>query len=126
MNLEIYQIDAFTSKPFGGNPAAVVPLTEWLPVNSRSVISGTGRTKLRMTWLMTSAFVVSVTQAATMIVGSIVTSRRTQSGMRQSTKSCMMTWPAIVPTTELERPEASSDTMKIVADMPPNNGPSMW
>ena len=31
MKLEIFQVDAFTSKPFGGNPAAVVPLTEWLP-----------------------------------------------------------------------------------------------
>jgi len=26
---EIYQIDAFTDQLFGGNPAAVVPLTEW-------------------------------------------------------------------------------------------------
>lgn len=25
-----YQIDAFTSQPFGGNPAGVCPLTEWL------------------------------------------------------------------------------------------------
>lgn len=31
MKLDIFQVDAFTSKPFGGNPAAVVPLTEWLP-----------------------------------------------------------------------------------------------
>jgi predicted PhzF superfamily epimerase YddE/YHI9 len=31
MKLEIFQVDAFTNKPFGGNPAAVVPLTEWLP-----------------------------------------------------------------------------------------------
>ena len=31
MKLEIFQVDAFTSVPFGGNPAAVVPLTEWLP-----------------------------------------------------------------------------------------------
>jgi len=30
MELEIFQVDAFTSKPFGGNPAAVVPLAEWL------------------------------------------------------------------------------------------------
>lgn len=30
MNLSLYQIDAFTSKLFGGNPAAVIPLTEWL------------------------------------------------------------------------------------------------
>jgi len=29
--LPIYQIDAFTSNVFGGNPAAVCPLEEWLP-----------------------------------------------------------------------------------------------
>ncbi len=31
MTLKIYQADAFTSHVFGGNPAAVVPLNEWLP-----------------------------------------------------------------------------------------------
>lgn len=31
MNLPIFQVDAFTSKLFGGNPAAVVPLNSWLP-----------------------------------------------------------------------------------------------
>lgn len=31
MNLEIYQVDAFTTKSFGGNPAAIVPLDKWLP-----------------------------------------------------------------------------------------------
>lgn len=31
MKFEIYQVDAFTSKVFGGNPAAVVPLESWLP-----------------------------------------------------------------------------------------------
>ena len=31
MNLKIYQVDAFTHQRFGGNPAAVVPLQEWLP-----------------------------------------------------------------------------------------------
>jgi PhzF family phenazine biosynthesis protein len=30
MSLKIFQVDAFTSEPFGGNPAAVVPLDEWL------------------------------------------------------------------------------------------------
>jgi PhzF family phenazine biosynthesis protein len=30
MKMQIFQVDAFTSKPFGGNPAAVVPLTKWL------------------------------------------------------------------------------------------------
>jgi PhzF family phenazine biosynthesis protein len=31
MKLEIYQVDAFTSEPFHGNPAAIVPLDAWLP-----------------------------------------------------------------------------------------------
>ncbi|MFA5649047.1 MAG: PhzF family phenazine biosynthesis protein [Bacteroidales bacterium] len=30
MKLELYQIDAFTDKIFGGNPACVVPLSNWL------------------------------------------------------------------------------------------------
>jgi PhzF family phenazine biosynthesis protein len=33
MELKIYQVDAFSEKVFGGNPAAVVPLTEWLEDN---------------------------------------------------------------------------------------------
>lgn len=31
MELAIYQIDAFTNQRFKGNPAAVVPLNDWLP-----------------------------------------------------------------------------------------------
>ncbi|MFT3705891.1 MAG: PhzF family phenazine biosynthesis protein [Agriterribacter sp.] len=31
MTIPIYQADAFTQKIFGGNPAAVCPLNEWLP-----------------------------------------------------------------------------------------------
>ena len=31
MKLSIFYIDAFTSTPFKGNPAAVVPLNTWLP-----------------------------------------------------------------------------------------------
>ena len=31
MELPIYQIDAFTSAVFAGNPAAICPLEEWLP-----------------------------------------------------------------------------------------------
>lgn len=30
MKLTIYQVDAFTNKLFGGNPAAVIPLDNWL------------------------------------------------------------------------------------------------
>jgi predicted PhzF superfamily epimerase YddE/YHI9 len=31
LRLPIYQVDAFAEKLFGGNPAAICPLTEWLP-----------------------------------------------------------------------------------------------
>lgn len=31
MKISIYQVDAFTNALFGGNPAAVCPLQEWLP-----------------------------------------------------------------------------------------------
>src|SRR5262252_4958433 len=31
MQLPIYQVDAFTDRLFGGNPAAVCPLERWLP-----------------------------------------------------------------------------------------------
>jgi PhzF family phenazine biosynthesis protein len=31
MKIQIYQADAFTNRLFGGNPAAICPLDEWLP-----------------------------------------------------------------------------------------------
>lgn len=31
MELTIYQVDAFTNQLFGGNPAAICPLEDWLP-----------------------------------------------------------------------------------------------
>ena len=31
MRLKYYQVDAFTSRPFAGNPAGVCPLERWLP-----------------------------------------------------------------------------------------------
>jgi predicted PhzF superfamily epimerase YddE/YHI9 len=31
MQVPLYQIDAFTDRAFAGNPAAVMPLTDWLP-----------------------------------------------------------------------------------------------
>lgn len=33
MTQPLYQVDAFTSRIFGGNPAAVMPLEQWLPDN---------------------------------------------------------------------------------------------
>ena len=40
MKLPLYQIDAFTDKIFGGNPACVVPLQEWLPDDILLKIAG--------------------------------------------------------------------------------------
>lgn len=39
MELRIYQVDAFTDRVFGGNPAAVVPLAEWLPAETMQAIA---------------------------------------------------------------------------------------
>ncbi len=39
MKLDIFQVDAFTSKPFGGNPAAIVPLDAWLPAETMQSIA---------------------------------------------------------------------------------------
>lgn len=40
MNLQIFQVDAFTREGFHGNPAAVVPLDDWLPAQTMLAIAG--------------------------------------------------------------------------------------
>jgi PhzF family phenazine biosynthesis protein len=37
--IDIYQVDAFASRLFGGNPAAVCPLPEWLPTETMQAIA---------------------------------------------------------------------------------------
>ena len=39
MPLPIYQVDAFTDRPFAGNPAAVCPLENWLPDETLQAIA---------------------------------------------------------------------------------------
>jgi PhzF family phenazine biosynthesis protein len=39
MRIPLYQVDAFTSRLFGGNPAAVCPLAEWLPEAAMQAIA---------------------------------------------------------------------------------------
>ena len=39
MTIPIYQIDAFARRPFTGNPAAVCPLSEWLPAETMQLIA---------------------------------------------------------------------------------------
>lgn len=39
MNIPFYQLDAFTDRPFGGNPAAVCLLDSWLPDSTLQAIA---------------------------------------------------------------------------------------
>jgi len=39
MNVPIYQVDAFSSRLFAGNPAAICPLSEWLPDSTLQAIA---------------------------------------------------------------------------------------
>ncbi|MEO0897205.1 MAG: PhzF family phenazine biosynthesis protein [Bacteroidota bacterium] len=39
MRLPIYQVDAFTDRIFGGNPAAICPLETWLPTATMQAIA---------------------------------------------------------------------------------------
>ncbi|HEX6180595.1 MAG TPA: PhzF family phenazine biosynthesis protein [Chitinophagaceae bacterium] len=39
MKLSIYQVDAFTDRVFGGNPAAVIPLDKWLDAELMQTIA---------------------------------------------------------------------------------------
>ena len=40
MRIAIYQVDAFADEAFGGNPAAVCPLQEWLDDRTLLKIAG--------------------------------------------------------------------------------------
>ena len=40
MKIPIYQVDAFTDRLFGGNPAAVCPLEVWLPEETMQAVAG--------------------------------------------------------------------------------------
>lgn len=56
MQLPIYQVDAFTDRRFGGNPAAVVPLRSWLPDATLQAIAAENN-------LSETAFLVPVGEA---------------------------------------------------------------
>ena len=87
---------------------------------------GTGSAKLSTTWLATSASVALTPSPATTKAGTMVTRRRSQSGIRMPTKPCMMTWPAIVPTAELDTPDAISESRNTLAAPAPSSGTSVW
>jgi len=39
MRIPLYQVDAFADRVFGGNPAAICPLKEWLPAETMQAIA---------------------------------------------------------------------------------------
>ena len=74
---------------------------------------------------MTSVRDGSIPIAITTNAGSIVTSRRTASGIWRLMKPCITTWPESVPTAELDRPDASSASANNTLDAPPRIGSSV-
>lgn len=89
------------------------------------IISGTiakGRPKLKTTWLMTRVRVGSSPMAITAIEGTMVTSRLSHTGTCLWRNPCMITWPALVPTVEEDKPEARREIAKIQLAALPNNG----
>lgn len=40
MKIKLYQVDAFSDKPFEGNPAAICPLNSWIPDSLMQSIAG--------------------------------------------------------------------------------------
>src|SRR5580658_4379304 len=81
------------------------PITAWRDDRTTRATMGSGRTRLSTTWLRIIAVII-LKLSATMNAGTMVIRRRAQTGMLNPTKPRMITWPAIVPTTELEIPEA--------------------
>lgn len=56
MTYSIYQVDAFTDRIFGGNPAAVMPLEQWLPDETLLALAGENN-------LSETAFLVPLTDS---------------------------------------------------------------
>src|SRR5919197_1511177 len=88
------------------------PMTSRRLVKRTSGMSANGIPKESTTWLITSVRDGSTPIPTTMSAGSIVTRRRTATGICRRMKPCMTTWPESVPTVELERPDASSASAK--------------
>lgn len=83
----------------------------------KSGMSAKGMPKESTTWLITNARLGLRPTAITSKAGAMVTKRRKNSGMRRFMKPCIMTWPLMVPTDELENPLISSATPKMIAEL---------
>src|ERR1700679_527760 len=101
--------------------AAKLPITDLRDDSTTNAIIGSGRTKLSTTWLRIMT-VVALKHSAMPKAGTMVIRRRTHTGMLRPVKPCMITWPAIVPTTELEMPDAINETRNTPAAPMPSAG----
>src|SRR5919199_1542707 len=97
------------------------PMTSARRVSRIIGTSANGMPKDSTTWEMTSVEDGSSPRASTTSAGAMVIARRRNSLIRRSMKPCMTTWPANVPTLELDSPEASSATAKASAAPPPSS-----
>src|ERR1700749_1138128 len=91
------------------------PITFLLAAMIRRGTRAKGMPKERTTWLPTRASVGSRPIASTSSAGARVIARRRKSGIWRSMKPCITTCPAIVPTEEEAKPEASRAMPKTVA-----------
>src|SRR5258707_13920755 len=107
-------------------PLAKAPMMSGRRVNIRGAIMGSGSAMESTTWLMTRALVALTPSATTTNAGAMVTRRRTAIGMRKPTNPCMIIWPAMVPTVELEIPEAMRDKRNRADAAPPSSGVNVW
>src|ERR1700751_4102798 len=65
---------------------------------------------------------MSMPAATTTNEGAITTRRRSQSGMQKETKPCMIVWPAMTATIELEKPEDNRASINRPAATSPRIG----
>src|SRR4051794_11382535 len=98
-----------------------LPMTVFRLVRRISGTSANGIPNESTTCEITSVCVGSTPIASTMSAGVIVAARRRNSGILRAMKPCMTTWPANVPTLELDRPEASRATANASAAPPPSS-----
>lgn len=120
MNLPIYQVDAFTSQLFAGNPAAVVPLEDWLADEQMQAIAAENNLSetaffvkegesYRLRWF-TPAVEVDLCGHATLATGHILFEElgyeedeivfKTKSGLltvKQEDNRLSMNFPAVEP-----------------------------
>ena len=80
MKLRLFQVDAFASRAFTGNPAAVVPLERWLDDATLQAIAAENN-------LSETAFFVGERRRATRSAGSRRPRRSTSAATRRSRRA---------------------------------------